>query len=202
MPVRRTLSPQSEPEPPSIRQELYVPLQTILEGLTLERAGTPFLLQFPEVIPEQPNVGRLHRLASLSLVVTHSVTLKTGQEEAFPSVLQCSLHLLRNDLVVGVWEVGFQMRLTPGTEGKQWTGEASIYQDLTNPVDYRSGDALSFAISGVIPGNIGGPQLTKQEEREIESLQTLIEIQAETGAIGEAQLVKLEEILARLFEME
>src|SRR4051812_18427993 len=116
-----------------MRRELYVPPQSIQEGLILERAGAPFLLRFPKVIPEQPFLGQVYQLASLSLILTHTVVLKTGQDEAFPGVLQCSLQLLRNNWVVGVWELGFQMRLDPGTEGKRWVGEATVYQDLTNP---------------------------------------------------------------------
>jgi hypothetical protein len=105
------------------------------------------------------------------------------------------------------------MRLDPGTEGKRWVGEATVYQDLTNPVDYRSGDTLTFAVAGVVPGNIGGPQPTKQEvreeeqaEREIEllKLQTeLLEVQASALTIneeardtGESSLSVEEDLLA------
>lgn len=166
-----------------MRKELYVPEQEIEESLLAERAGTPFLLEFPKVIPEQPYLGQIFKLASLSLVVSHTIRLKVGQEEAFPIPVQASLRLLRNAWVVGVWELGFQMRLEPGTEGKRWTGEATVYQDLVNPVDYRSGDTLKFAVSGVIPGNIGSPpQPTAQEKREIEIVELQVK-QLETSTL-------------------
>jgi hypothetical protein len=188
-----------------MRRELYVPPQEIEEPLVLERAGTPFLLKFPKVIPEQPYLGQVFQLASLSLILTHEVVLKVGQEEAFPSILQCSLQLLRNNWVVGVWELGFQMRLQPGTEGKRWSGESTVYQDLTNPVDYRSGDTLTFAVSGVVPGNIGGPQPTKQEvreeeraEREIELLKIQGELLATTQEMREANAESSDALLEEL----
>lgn len=144
--------------------------------MVAERAGTPFLLKFPKVIPEQPYLGQTYLLATLNLILTHTVVLKVGQLEAFPTSLNCSLQLLRNNWVVGVWELAFQMRLEPGTDGKRWFGEATVYQDLVNPVDYRSGDTLTLAVSGVVPGNIGGPQPTQQEVRELEQAEREIEL--------------------------
>jgi len=126
------------------------------------------------------------------------------------------------------------MRLTPGSEGQEWLGEATIFQDLTNPVDYRNGDTLSFAVTGVVPGNIGGPQLTEQEIREqertvreiellelqaqlltvatesredilatqAEVVEAILDLEGETGAIGNSTVTLLEEILNRLFEIE
>lgn len=216
-----------------MRRELYVPPQSILEPLVLERAGTPFLLRFPRVIPEQPYLGQVYQLGSINLILTHAVVLKVGQKEAFPTTLECSLQLLRNNWVVGVWPLGFQMRLTPGSEGQEWLGEATISQDLTNPVDYRNGDTLSFAVTGVVPGNIGGPQLTEQEIREqertvreiellelqaqlltvatesredilatqAEVVEAILDLEGETGAIGNSTVTLLEEILNRLFEI-
>jgi len=125
------------------------------------------------------------------------------------------------------------MRLTPGSEGQEWLGEATISQDLTNPVDYRNGDTLSFAVTGVVPGNIGGPQLTEQEIREqertvreiellelqaqlltvatesredilatqAEVVEAILDLEGETGAIGNSTVTLLEEILNRLFEI-
>lgn len=210
----------------------------------MERAGTPFLLTFPKVIPEQPYLGHVYELVSLQLILKHNVHLKIGQEEAFPQLLNCSLQLLRDKQVMGVWPLEFQMRLLPGTEGKTWTGEATVSQDLTNPIEYRSGNTLTFAVSGIVPGNIGGPQLTKQEEQELERIarevtmlervtesltvleenltvgteslgsleeslnvqaevvNAILELQADTGEIGNETLTLLEEILNRLFEME
>lgn len=200
---------------------LQVPSQSIEEGLIEASAGQVFRELFPLPIPERPPLGQTYELTSVQLELTHSIRLKVPQPETFPTNLEAQLELLRGippaGELVGVFPLSFQMRLVPGTESKEYVGECSVYQNFNTPIDYSLGQTLFFAVTGVVPGAVGGPpKPTPQQEREeaqavreeanlahqAEILNQMISLEAQTGEIGAANLNELEAILARLQEME
>jgi hypothetical protein len=190
-------------------RSLGVPSQALVGPLTKERAGTPFELTFPVTIPERPYMGQTFMLSAASLRVIYQIQLAVGQEEAFTVPVNMHLELVRNGETVAIFELNFPMRLVPGSGGKDWIGEAAVFADLINPIEYRNTDTLSFKVSGVVPGNIGGPQPDRQREREenalakqAEILNAILSAEALAGVIGNETLSELEAILNRLFEME
>jgi hypothetical protein len=199
---------------------LQVPTQAIEEGLIEASAGSLYRQLFPEPILERPYLGQDYQLVSVQLSLTHTVRLKQPQPETFPTNLEAQLEMLRGippaGELVGIFPLSFQMRLVPGSEGREYVGETGVYQNLNNPIDYSLGQTIFFAVSGVVPGAIGGPpHKTPAEEREEAQqrreeealaaqaaiLNQLLELESQAGAIGAANLEELEAILARLFEL-
>lgn len=142
-------------------KQIRIEEQEITESLTPERAGEPYELTFPEPISEVPNLGFAYRIVGLALNLKHTLRLKAAQYEALPSSLDCYFQLLRNGEVIGVWPITFQMRLIPGSEGKEWVGETVVSVDLANPIDYTPGEFYSFTVTGIVPGIIAGPTVTR-----------------------------------------
>lgn len=137
--------------------ELRIGGREIKKALLAENAGSEFSYDFPTQVTEQPKLEFPYNLYAYHITLSHTIRFKEGQEEVFlTDPLDRRLIILHNNRPVDVRPAAFQMRLIPETEGREWHGKTVVEGEI--PILYRNGDFITFRITGVIPGNIGGLQ--------------------------------------------